>query len=52
LIHGERALLACILMADGKKEDAQELSKGLEENRMLPEEWALAQRYGILGKVD
>jgi len=52
LIHGERALLACILMADGKKEDAQELSKGLEENRMLPEEWALAQRYGILAKVD
>jgi len=52
LIHGERALLACILMADGKKEDAQELSKGLEENRMLPEEWALAQRYGTLGKVD
>ena len=52
LIHGERALLACILMADGKKEDAQELSKGLEENRMLPEEWALAQRYGVLVKVD
>jgi hypothetical protein len=52
LIHGERALLACILMADGKKEDAQELSKGLEENRMLPEEWALAQQYGVVGKVD
>jgi len=52
LIHGERALLACILMADGKKEDAKQLSTGLEEQRMLPEEWALAQRYGILGKVD
>jgi hypothetical protein len=52
LIHGERALLACILMADGKKEDAQELSKGLEENRMLPEEWALAQRYGLVAKGD
>ena len=39
-------------MADGKKEDAQQLSKGLEENRMLPEEWALAQRFGILAKVD
>ena len=39
-------------MADGNKEDAQELSKGLKENRMLPEEWALAQRFGIFGKVD
>jgi len=50
LVHGERALLACILMADGKKEDAKQLSKGLEEQRMLPEEWALAQRYGLVKK--
>jgi len=50
LVHGERALLASILMADGKKEDAKQLSKGLEEQRMLPEEWALAQRYGLVAK--
>jgi hypothetical protein len=47
LIHGERALLACILSASGKTEDAQKVANGLVEVRMLPEEWTLLQKYDL-----
>jgi len=47
LIHGERALLACILSASGKTEDAKKVANGLVEVRMLPEEWALLQKYDL-----
>lgn len=47
LIHGERALLACVLSATGKTEDAQKLANGLVEVRMLPEEWALLEKYNL-----
>ena len=48
LIHGEKAMLACILDAVGKKEDAKKLATGLQETRMLPEEWSLLQRHGLV----
>ena len=47
LIHGERALLACVLSATGKTEDAQKVANGLVELRMLPEEWALLQKHNL-----
>ena len=47
LIHGERALLACVLSATGKTKDAQKVATGLAEVRMLPEEWALLQKYNL-----
>jgi hypothetical protein len=48
LIHGERALLAVILKAAGNIEDAQKIVRGLQEQRMLPEEWALLEKYGLI----
>ena len=48
LIHGERALLAVILKAAGNFEDAQKIARGLQEQRMLPEEWALLEKYGLI----
>ena len=48
LIHGERALLAAILQAAGNIEDAQKVARGLQEQRMLPEEWALLGKYGLI----
>jgi hypothetical protein len=48
LIHGERALLAAILKAVGNIEDAQKIAGGLQEQRMLPEEWALLGKYELI----
>jgi hypothetical protein len=48
MLHGERALMAVILAQVGKKEDARKLAKGLTDERMLPEEWALLQGTGDL----
>ena len=48
LNHGEKALLACILEAVGNKKDAQKLADGLEESRMLPEEWSMLKKYRLV----
>ena len=48
LNHGEKALLACILEAAGNKEDAVKLANGLEEHRMLPEEWNMLKKYRLV----
>jgi hypothetical protein len=48
LIHGERALLAAILKAAGNIEDAQKIALGLQVQRMLPEEWELLGKYGLI----
>jgi hypothetical protein len=45
LLHGERALLAAILFAKGKIAEGHKLADGLVPNRMLPEEWALLERF-------
>jgi tetratricopeptide (TPR) repeat protein len=49
LNHGERALLACILEASGNNKEAKKMADKLEELRMLPEEWALLEKYGLAG---
>ena len=48
LLQGEKALLACILTASGKKNDAIKVATGLEEMRMLPEEWALLRKHNLV----
>lgn len=48
LLQGEKALLACILSASGKKDDAEKVATGLEEMRMLPEEWALLRKHNLV----
>jgi tetratricopeptide (TPR) repeat protein len=48
LNHGERALLACILEAAGNKKEAKKMAEKLEEIRMLPEEWTLLKKYGLV----
>ena len=48
MLHGERALMAVILVRVGKEEDARKLARGLARDRMLPEEWALLEGEGIL----
>jgi hypothetical protein len=48
LIHGERALLAVILKEAGNIEDAKKIARGLQEQRMLPEEWAMLGKYGLV----
>ena len=48
LLQGEKALLACILTASGKKDDAEKVATGLEEMRMLPEEWALLRKHNLV----
>jgi len=47
LISGERALLAVILKKFGSSDRAKELALGLQEQRMLPEEWALLIEHGL-----
>ena len=48
LLHGEKALLACILKASGKEKDAKKVATGLVESRMLPEEWALLRKHDLI----
>jgi tetratricopeptide (TPR) repeat protein len=48
LIHGERALMAVILQNIDKQEDAQKISTSLEEQRMLPEEWAMLKKHKLI----
>jgi hypothetical protein len=48
LLHGEKAMLACILQATGKNEDAEKVATGLVESRMLPEEWALLKKHDLV----
>ena len=45
LLHGERALLAAILFAKEKSAEGHKLADGLVPDRMLPEEWALLDRF-------
>jgi hypothetical protein len=45
LLHGEKALLASVLFAQGKDVEARKWSKDLSSNRMLPEEWLLLQKF-------
>ncbi len=45
LLQGEKALLASILFAQGKDDEAGKWSRNLSSNRMLPEEWALLQKF-------
>ena len=48
LLHGERALMAVILQNIDKQEDAQKISSSLEEQRMLPEEWAMLKKHNLI----
>jgi tetratricopeptide (TPR) repeat protein len=45
LLQGEKALLAAVLFAQGKDDEARKWTKDLSINRMLPEEWALLQKF-------